>query len=1063
MHSGSVGRAREQLDLIIIYDVSPFIVSSPTTMDDLSGLDWSANQPAKPPPMKPSSGALFYSQPPLHPTPSPLGSGRNTPLSTHSGGTPGPGSGAFKPPPTKASQDSAFASLMKLQGSGSGGSNSGASTANLSLREQQERLEAEKRRKEEEQRKQMERQFGGGQFWDSIGQKSAGSALGSLAPPPERSASAAARDDDDLFAAFNADTKVDNASFYPPPAQPTKAPSPVAALNLSQPSAWKAAPAKVITDNSFAAAEDDDPFGLNQLGSKAPSSAAPLSADVDGGEDDDLLGDLARPVEEVRRKKQQAAEEAAAAKSKVTRPEPGKPLEDVDSDSDADVQPAPRRRGGGGGRSGGGTKTDDPFDAAVAQLTDLGFSAEDAGRALTESGGGPTNVQAAAGFLLDEAHRKAKQESRAKNSPAPGGGAAAAAAVGASRGRRDGGAAWMRDDVIGSRDSSQGARPGGGGGGVLDDDFAKTAAAVGSNLLKTANSLWRTGQKKVQKAVSDFQQQDADPSQPKWMRSAQTDRMYGAGEAGEVERERPDNATDEAMMLESGMRPGRKAGRQASEPRMGLAAGPGSLPSSCDQSPAVSAPSTGRSTPLPKWQQQQPSLIDPRARLSKLALEEQGAQAYVSPARRRKATTPQPEQQQAKEPEPDLLFSDGPPVQERQPALPTRPAQQKPPSRPSGSSSSRPSTQPPSRTITPSPAIVARPKPVRQVPPLAPSALAASTSHRLAGTAHFKRGDYAAAHASYTAALQPLPPQHPLAALVLTNRALTAIRVGEPRQAVADAEAAAGVIGEGKGEGEVVVVAVGGGDAPLQDERRDLKDVYGKALARKAEALEQLERWQDAGNTWQLAVESGVGGALAARGRERCAAALAPKPKPAPKPAAAARPAAARPRPAAAKSAASSDAVQRLREAHEAAAREDDEKFQLGEKVDARVAAWRDGKRDNLRALLGSLDLVMWDGSGWKKVGLHDLVIAAKVKVVYMKAIARCHPDKVSSVLTVLSLLVAKLLMLHVAADSTGRLDRGQAHRRIRLQHSQRELGQVQGGEWHVDWWTAKVDGNGAG
>ena len=92
----------------------------------------------------------------------------------------------------------------------------------------------------------------------------------------------------------------------------------------------------------------------------------------------------------------------------------------------------------------------------------------------------------------------------------------------------------------------------------------------------------------------------------------------------------------------------------------------------------------------------------------------------------------------------------------------------------------------------------------------------------------------------------------------------------------------------------------------------------------------------------------------------------------------------------------SSEAVTRLREANEAAAKEDDEKFALSESVDARIAAWRDGKRENLRALLGSLDTVLWPESGWKKVGMHELVMANKVKISYMKAIAKTHPDKVS-------------------------------------------------------------------
>jgi len=82
------------------------------------------------------------------------------------------------------------------------------------------------------------------------------------------------------------------------------------------------------------------------------------------------------------------------------------------------------------------------------------------------------------------------------------------------------------------------------------------------------------------------------------------------------------------------------------------------------------------------------------------------------------------------------------------------------------------------------------------------------------------------------------------------------------------------------------------------------------------------------------------------------------------------------------------------RAANKAAEKADDEKFALVDKVDARIASWRDGKRDNLRALLGSLDHVLWENSGWKKVGLHELVMANKVKIVYMRAIAKTHPDK---------------------------------------------------------------------
>lgn len=57
--------------------------------------------------------------------------------------------------------------------------------------------------------------------------------------------------------------------------------------------------------------------------------------------------------------------------------------------------------------------------------------------------------------------------------------------------------------------------------------------------------------------------------------------------------------------------------------------------------------------------------------------------------------------------------------------------------------------------------------------------------------------------------------------------------------------------------------------------------------------------------------------------------------------------------------------------------------------------AWRDGKQDNLRALLGSLENVLWPESGWKKINMSELILANKVKIQYMKGIAKVHPDKV--------------------------------------------------------------------
>ncbi|KAH6966226.1 hypothetical protein EDB82DRAFT_468139 [Fusarium venenatum] len=870
-------------------------------MDDLSGLDWSSKptggQP-KPPVMNPSFASM-------RPTPSPLGSGRNTPLSTQ-----GSGSLASKAAqaPAKPSQDS-FSNLM----------NFGPAKAkqNLTLAERQAQLEAEKRQKEEERRKQQEAQFGSGQFWDALGSRGA-STSPALQPPPASNTTKS--DDDDLFAAFNKDTKVDNASHYPPPeshrstpanAAPPSAPS----INLSDPNAWKTSGGG--SNGGGFRVEDDDPFGLKELKPAAAPAAPTQQAD-----DDDFLGDLGRPVDEVRR-----MQEASRPRA-----EPGKPIEDEDSSSSDDEAPPAREQF----TERKPRVNKDPFDRAVAQLVDYGFSADDARRALVESGDG-YNAQAAVNWLLDEAHRKSKEQAQGKTS------SASSSRPGSRPPRSD------------SRSPAAG-----------EQDLAKTAAAMGNSLFKTANSLWKTGQKKMQQAVADLQQEGGDPNQPKWMREAQ--QQQSSKSQGKARAD----ATDEAMMLEAGGRPQpRRTNSRPTEQRE-------TPQPSRGQSPAHSVGS--RSSPAPRWQQQAPpptSAFDSKSRLNRLAADDDSLSTYRSPNRRNKtpsqAPSPVPTPKPA-EPEPDLLFNS----QEFKAtqSLPTRSAQPSP----------RPTTQ--AKRPSP-PASRPTPRPAREIPSISPVALQTSTQHRLQGTAHFKRGDYASAHSSYSSSLSAVPPTHPLAILLLCNRALTALKTGEPKQAVEDADTALKLIGPGNGQGEVVAVKNESG----VDENRDLKDLYGKALSRKAEALEQMEKWADASAVWQLCVESGVGGSNAIKGRQRCQNTLAPKPKPTPKPAAA-KP---RPRPTATASLASqksSEAVTRLREANQAAAKEDDEKFILSEKVDAKVAAWRDGKRDNIRALIASLDSVLWENSGWKKVGLHELVMANKVKISYMKAIAKTHPDK---------------------------------------------------------------------
>eukprot|EP00252_Welwitschia_mirabilis_P020485 TRINITY_DN5034_c0_g2_i2.p1 TRINITY_DN5034_c0_g2~~TRINITY_DN5034_c0_g2_i2.p1 ORF type:complete len:954 (+),score=304.05 TRINITY_DN5034_c0_g2_i2:454-3315(+) len=77
------------------------------------------------------------------------------------------------------------------------------------------------------------------------------------------------------------------------------------------------------------------------------------------------------------------------------------------------------------------------------------------------------------------------------------------------------------------------------------------------------------------------------------------------------------------------------------------------------------------------------------------------------------------------------------------------------------------------------------------------------------------------------------------------------------------------------------------------------------------------------------------------------------------------------------------------------AQREQAERHRLAETVDAEIKRWAAGKEGNLRALLSTLQYILWPEAGWQPVSLTDIITAQSVKKVYRKATLCVHPDKV--------------------------------------------------------------------
>ncbi|KAK9070802.1 hypothetical protein SSX86_011204 [Deinandra increscens subsp. villosa] len=75
--------------------------------------------------------------------------------------------------------------------------------------------------------------------------------------------------------------------------------------------------------------------------------------------------------------------------------------------------------------------------------------------------------------------------------------------------------------------------------------------------------------------------------------------------------------------------------------------------------------------------------------------------------------------------------------------------------------------------------------------------------------------------------------------------------------------------------------------------------------------------------------------------------------------------------------------------------RDQEERNRISETLDVEIKRWAAGKEGNLRALLSTLQYVLWPECGWQPVSLTDLITGANVKKAYRKATLCIHPDKV--------------------------------------------------------------------
>ncbi len=267
------------------------------------------------------------------------------------------------------------------------------------------------------------------------------------------------------------------------------------------------------------------------------------------------------------------------------------------------------------------------------------------------------------------------------------------------------------------------------------------------------------------------------------------------------------------------------------------------------------------------------------------------------------------------------------------------------------------------------------------------------------GAAAFKSGDFPKALKCYQEALQFLSGDHPFRILMYSNLATVFEKLGNSRDQLSACTSGLDMI-------STLCKDVSLLDDLMLEPHKSLKKFWIKLNIRRAEALEQLEKFQDSFKAYDELLKHGVSSKPIMDGRRRCLSVIQPKRRPAVE-----RPVSATHRssnsPMTPKLNRESETLRSVKRQEDAEEKEKEEMFRLHDKVEGLLQGWSNGKKDNIRALLSSLHEILWPDLHWRPVSMTDLVLDKKVKITYLKAVAKVHPDKLGNNVTTEQKMIA--------------------------------------------------------
>ncbi|CAI4038181.1 hypothetical protein SMKI_04G5210 [Saccharomyces mikatae IFO 1815] len=283
--------------------------------------------------------------------------------------------------------------------------------------------------------------------------------------------------------------------------------------------------------------------------------------------------------------------------------------------------------------------------------------------------------------------------------------------------------------------------------------------------------------------------------------------------------------------------------------------------------------------------------------------------------------------------------------------------------------------------------------------PISDIELSGYNEFKAKGSNFFKNGDYVNSLQEYEKSLNSLPSNHPLRIIALSNIIASQLKVGEYSKSIENSSMALALFPPTKANWSNMISD--------SDPQRSFNDIWPKIMIRRAESFEHLESFSNALETYQELINKNFFDEKIMQGKRRCQNFINPPPvkkfSPVKKATSTQSPTEkSTPTSSSSTSSNSPDTTSKIKKQEL-----ENAKLALYDKVFERISSWKNDKGDDIRHLLANLSgLLTW--CNWKDIPMQDLVMPKRVKITYMKAVAKTHPDKIPESLSLENKMIAE-------------------------------------------------------